>query len=81
MAATLADLSAQPFYRGLPEERFGEGKISSDVTSRPHHTVHVSAAARTPGWIQRIEADVDVASGQPVVTNWLRTPPRRDGAG
>jgi hypothetical protein len=81
MAATLAHLSAQPFYRGLPEERLGEGKISTDVSPRPHHTVHVSTTARIPGWIQHIEADVDLAAGQPVVTTWLRTPPRRDGAG
>jgi hypothetical protein len=78
---TLAHLSLNARYRGLPDRQFGGGRISSDVTPDRPNVVRVVATARIPGWVEVVKAEVDVATNRPRVTNWERTPPRRDGAG
>jgi len=71
MAATLAELAADPASSGIGERGLGEGLVSSTVRQVGLHEVEVVAMARARGWSAVVVARVDIEDG-PRVLRWHR---------
>jgi hypothetical protein len=78
VAASLAELAASPFSRGLAEREFGGGSIASDIDRpEPGRAVLVVRAVYRGG-TRRVRAEVRLTAAGPRVTAWRPLPP---GAG
>ena len=71
MAATLAELAADPHDSGIDERGLGDGSMSSTVTRVGLHEVEVTAVGRARGWRAVVVARVNLEHG-PRVLRWHR---------
>lgn len=71
MAASLAELAADPADSGVEEQVLGDGTMQSTVTQVGLHEVEVTAVGRSRGWRATVVARVDLEHG-PRVLRWHR---------
>jgi hypothetical protein len=78
VAASLAELAASPFSRGLTERDFGGGGIASDIDRPEPERVVVVARAVYRGRTRRVHAEVRLTAAGPRVVAWRPLPPGAD---
>jgi hypothetical protein len=72
LAETLAELAADPQFKGLPLRKLGEGVIWSRVDTIAPGRADVVGEAEFDQWRGVIEAEVEMDAEGPRVTSWRK---------
>jgi hypothetical protein len=79
MAETMARLAVDRHFPGVAERPFGDGLIASTVDRLGPLSARLRASGRLGGWVEVIDAEVNLGSPGPRVVSWQRS--RRQGTG
>jgi len=72
LAATLAELAADPSFQGLTTRSVDDGVVASRVTAISPTSLTVSVRAELDGWLGHLEAEVEISEVGPEVRRWRR---------